>query len=321
MRGVAYYSDDDVAAAIDIDAAIAAVRTALSAPPEVAPTSIPKALGTWTGGSLHALGAHWSSSGYAGVKVWINTSTGAQSVYCLFDSARGELIAFLQARTLGRLRTAAVSGLGLSLLARPDATTIALLGTGRQASTQLAAAAAVLPLETVRVWSPTAQHRDEFSAAAHHRFGVRAVAAESVAAAVADVPVVLTVTRSRAPFLHRADLSDDVHINAMGAILPATAELAPDVLADARSIVVDDLDSALTNSAELRGLVEADPAASARIHTLTARLAEPSAGPSSGLSIFKSTGLGACDLALAVRVHELAHATPTATTPQRSIEP
>ena len=177
----------------------------------------------------------------------------------------------------------------------------------------------MLPLTRVNVWSPTSDHRDSFSAEMAHEFGIEVLAAESVAAAVRNVGVIISVTRARAPFLHAADLQPDVHINAMGAILPGAAELSPGVVRLARSIVVDDVASALSTSTELQTLLHDDPQAAPRITSLTEALRSPQA-IYPGVSIFKSVGLGACDLALAARVYEAARLedrghTPLDTTP------
>jgi alanine dehydrogenase len=304
---IRYLTDADVERLVTLDQATTAVHQALSAAPDAAPVSMAKALGTWPGGSLHALGAHWRQAGYAGVKTWINTSAGAESVYCLFDSSAGSLAGFLQARVLGRLRTAAVSAVGLKAMAPPDADTVAVLGTGRQARTQLAAALAVLPLKHVRVWSPTADHRTSFSAEMTAEFGLDVRPVDSVAQAVRDVPVIITVTRASEPFLHAPQLPGNVHINAMGAILPGRAELSPDILHAATSIVVDDVTSALVTSAELRTLLEADPGARSRIAPLADLLRHPAAA-SRGITVFKSVGLGACDLAIAACAYDAARA-------------
>lgn len=305
MPGVCYLDDDQVEGLLPLSEAITTLRHALSSDPATAPVSMPKALGTWSGGSLHALGAHWSAVGYAGVKTWINTSEGAQSLYCLFDSKAGSLLGFLQARVLGRLRTAAVSALALQVMAPLDTDTIAILGTGRQARTQLAAAAAVLPLTRVTVWSPNREHRTSFSTQMAQAFGIEVVPVASVTDAVRDVRVIISVTRAREPFLEPADLHPDIHINAMGAILPGAAELSPDVVRSARSIVVDDVASALANSTELQTVLNDDPDTAAPITSLVEALRSPEAAYR-GVSIFKSVGLGACDLALAARVYEAA---------------
>ncbi|MEE4598957.1 hypothetical protein V2J94_45310 [Streptomyces sp. DSM 41524] len=297
--------DAEVDRLLTLDDAVTTLRRALGSEPAMAPVSMPKALGTWPDGSLHALGAHWTSSGYAGVKTWINTSAGAQSVYCLFDTAAGGLLGIFRARSLGRLRTAAVGALGLQAMVPADTGTLALLGTGRQARAQLAGAAAVLPLTRVRVWSPTTEHRTSFSAAMADEFGIEVIPAGSVADAVRDVGAVVTVTRARAPFLRAADLRPDVHINAMGAILPGAAELDADVVRSARSVVVDDVASALENSTELRTALRDDPGFSGRVSPLGEVLRAPGV-VRPGLTIFKSVGLGACDLVLAVRVYEAA---------------
>ena len=89
-------------------------------------------------------------------------------MFSLFDARTGFLRAVIEARALGMLRTAAISGVATRALAPQDASRAALIGTGPQAVTQLAALAEVRELRRVR--SPTAEKRRAFVAAASARY-------------------------------------------------------------------------------------------------------------------------------------------------------
>src|SRR5438093_9639767 len=82
----------------------------------------------------------------------------------LFSTETGALLAMFPDGVMQRLRVGATSGLGLKHLAGADARRLALIGTGWQAGTQLAAALAVRPLKEVRVWSPRKESREAFVA-------------------------------------------------------------------------------------------------------------------------------------------------------------
>jgi ornithine cyclodeaminase len=301
-KGELCIRESEVESLISLPESIDAIRSALATGAGTGLMSLSKSLATWPGGSLHSLGASWPNQGFAGFKTWINTTNGAQSVFNLFDTTAGRLVAIIDARYLGRLRTAAVASLAIQSLATPGAKRVALLGTGRQAMMQAAAAHAAIPNCTFSVWSPTSEHRETFSHLIEDELGVIAVPVSSSKQAVMEAQVIVTVTRATEPFLRIEDLSRPVHVNAMGAILPGSAELEPAILENATLIVADDIESTTKSSREIQVLLEHDPRAMSRIRSLEQILSEPIVGNENGLSVFKSVGLGSCDLALAILV-------------------
>src|SRR5947209_8744563 len=77
--------------------------------------------------------------------------------------------------------------------------TLAVIGTGRQARTQVLAVCAVRPIERVRVFAPTLEHRATFARAMEKELGIEVRPAASAQACVADADVVTTITKSAAP--------------------------------------------------------------------------------------------------------------------------
>src|SRR5205823_13732471 len=115
-------------------------------------------------------------------------------------------------------------------MAPESAATLAVIGSGRQALGQVAAVALVRAIRRVRAFSPTAAHLHAFVERVRGRLPDVAVeAAGSARHALESADVVVTVTRARDPFVTAAALAADVHVNAVGAITPKRAELAPDV--------------------------------------------------------------------------------------------
>jgi alanine dehydrogenase len=99
------------------------------------------------------------------------------------------------------LRTAATSAVGTRHPARSDATTVGVLGSGRQAQTQLAALAAVRPLRAFKVYSPTEAHRREYAARMASALDLEALAVDTARAAVEGVDIVLVATNTKEPVL------------------------------------------------------------------------------------------------------------------------
>src|SRR5262245_49515282 len=153
----------------------------------------------------------------------------------LFKPDTGEPLVTMDGRLITEERTAAVSAVATKLLARPDASVLALIGSGTQARSHLRALALVRDIRLVRVFSP--RHAEEFA----REFGVEAV--RSAEEAVAGADIVVTATTSRVPVLRGEWLSPGTHVNAVGAPRPDWRELDDEVLRRAR-LYVDSRDAA-----------------------------------------------------------------------------
>ena len=129
---------------------------------------------------------------------------GARDAYfhLLFDNDSGDLLALVAGRELNAWRTGAPGGLAARHLAPPNANTLGLLGSGRQARGQLVAIRRALPaLRLVRIFSPTTAHRVAFAREMSTWLGIEVEAVDSARAAIQNAPVVSVATSSRAPVL------------------------------------------------------------------------------------------------------------------------
>src|SRR4051794_5918833 len=116
-----------------------------------------------TKSTLHYMAA--SDGQYFGAKVY-STNPGHQPhfLFLLYRAADAELLAIIEANHLGQIRTGAASGYATQLLARPDSRTLAVIGSGFQARTQVAAIRAAMPgVDYIRVWSRSAEKREAFA--------------------------------------------------------------------------------------------------------------------------------------------------------------
>ena len=135
----------------------------------------------------------------------------------LLDPDTGALIALMDGRYITEARTAAVSAVSARHMARPDAATLAILGTGVQARSHLEALAAVRPIRDVRVWSPTAASRERFVAEMSGHVPAAITAAASAEAAVRDADIIVLVTSSPTPVLEAAWVAPGAHVISVGA--------------------------------------------------------------------------------------------------------
>jgi ornithine cyclodeaminase len=302
-----WITETDVAVLLDLAGALAAVERgfALEASGDV--QSMLKTHVTWgEGHSLHAIGAAFAADGVVGTKTWAHTAGGATPLLILFDGATGTLRAVIEAFALGQLRTGAVSGVATRWLAAADAAELAIVGTGRQALAQVAAVGAVRALRAVRVFSPTAAHREAFAARVQAALGIEARACASVRDAVAGAPIVTLVTRARTPVLDAGMLAQGAHLNAVGAITPDRVEFAGDVFARCAAMVVDSVPAVQRLSREFRDRFDdaQDWSAVTPLCAVVAGRARRQA--TADLTLFKAMGSGVADVAVGIEVLERA---------------
>src|SRR5438034_1413617 len=144
MTSPLWISEAEVVAMMDIGDAITALEKGLLTEARGDAHNMVKTHVAWGDGStLHALGAVFAKEQFAGTKTWAHTEGGATPLLILFDSETGVLKAIIEAFALGQLRTASASGVATNLLAAKDADDFAMIGTGKQAITQVAAVVAV----------------------------------------------------------------------------------------------------------------------------------------------------------------------------------
>ena len=253
-----------------------------------------------TGSILHYMAG--GNPQYFGAKVYSsNPKTGAHFQVLLYRSSDGLQVANIEANHLGQIRTGAASGVATRYLARENADSLAVIGTGFQAETQVAAVAAVRKLREVRVWSRKPERREEFARRCEERFGLPVRAAATAREAVESASIVVTATNSKEPVIESAWISPGTHINAMGSNWITRRELPTDLVMDRADLVtVDSIEDAQLESGDL-----AIPAKERATELRGTELCDVLSGRVAGrteesqITIFKSNGLAVQDIAVA----------------------
>ena len=226
----------------------------------------------------------------------------------LHDPETGALLAILDGRLITEMRTAAVSAAAARALAPPQASVLALLGTGVQAHSHLEAFRLVRTLERVRVWSPSSERREAFARAQSKRWNIPVEAVESAERAVRGADLVVTATSSRTPVLEGRWLEPGTHLTAVGACRADQRELDTEAVRRA-SVWVDSLVSARVEAGDLL-LAERDGVAwDDRVRGEIGAVFEGKlAGRRTAdeITLFKSLGLAVEDAASASHVRRLA---------------
>lgn len=229
-----------------------------------------------------------------------------QGVVLLFEREHGRLLAILDASTVTAIRTAAVSAVATRALAREDASSLLVVGTGTQARLHALAIPEVRPVREVRVWGRSPDRAKALADRLARDFGTGGPAVDiaptpDLRDAVGRADIVCTVTGSREAFLAGEWLTAGTHVNAVGAAVVGFREWDATAVTRAR-VFVDARESARAESDEIRTALASD--ALDRDETLP-ELGEVLTGRAPGrrnptdLTWFKSLGLAPEDLAAA----------------------
>lgn len=157
----------------------------------------------------------------------------------VYDDATGTLSGAITGDFLGAARTGAIGAVAVDVLARQDAGTVGLIGSGNQAWTQLWAIRAVRRLRSVRVFSRDAGHREAFARRAAAELGVPAAAVESPAAAVAGADIVVLATTSSRPVIEAGWVTAGTHVSTLGPKAAGAHECPPELAERAGVILTD----------------------------------------------------------------------------------
>lgn len=195
------------------------------------------------GSLIFTVGMETDAFNVMGFRVYetIPDSPDDHQLVATYDSDTGVFEGVIIGHRVGAIRTGAIGGVAIDQLARSDVNTVGLLGSGRQARTQLEAAASVRDIEKVNVYSPTTSHREQFAMERSRELGLDVNAVSSSETAVRGADVLITATSSRESVFDPEWLDPGVHINTVGPKFKTAHELDSDVAAKSDVVVTDSL--------------------------------------------------------------------------------
>lgn len=226
----------------------------------------------------------------------------------LFSAETGELMGIMNASAITAIRTAAVSGVATDLLARPDASNLAILGSGVQARSHLVAMSEVRPIKRCRIASRHIEHAREFAQAMSQEVSFPLEPVETVAQALEAADLIVTATTAKEPIVRSEWIAAGAHLNLVGSSTPRTREVDSKTMALA-SLFVDRRESTLNEAGDYLlaardGLIGPDH--------IRAELGEVLKGDKPGrtspeeITCFKSLGIAIEDLFAAEYVYRKA---------------
>jgi alanine dehydrogenase len=237
------------------------------------------------------------------------------ALYVLSDYETGFPLAVMDAGYVTGLRTAAASAVATRFMARPDATTLGIFGTGVQAEFHALAVPTVRPVERILVWGSSPAKSAQFAERLAGRCGGATLAAGASLEEVAACDIVVTGTTATEPLFAAAAIKPGAHLNGVGSHAPGVRELNSDLIAASR-VVVDTYDAALAEAGDL--LIPMEEGRISREH-LVAELGEVVLGQKPGrvadseVTLFKSCGVAFEDAVTAALAYERAQASGAGT--------
>lgn len=247
-----------------------------------------------------AMGGYIYAAGFGSEDAWFVTP--------VFDAESGEPLAVLDGASMNPYKTGAAGAVGVDALAREDARTAAVIGTGAQARGQLRATTTVRELTDVRVFSPTSDHREAFASEFDDSLSADVRAVDSATAAAQGADIVITATTASDPVVESEAIDPGTHVTAMGQYHPEKREL--DVETIERATYVPDLEKRVSEDAgSFIAAIEAGRVTEADVH---AELGDVVAGEAPGrtsddeVTVFDSGGTGIETVAAAAMLSERA---------------
>ncbi len=215
----------------------------------------------------------------------------------VYDSHTGAELAQIEAETLTAMRTAASTAVATDLLAREDAETLGVFGSGREAESHIAAIREVRNLSRVFVYSRTKRRREAFARNVAAIYGIQTTPVESPEQVVEKSDILVTATTSQTPLFNGELVKLGTHVNAIGAALPGSREVDSS-LVQRSVLVVDSRQQALSTYGDI--IIPIREHAIEESH-IRAELGELLVGDAivkrnpSNVTLFKSGGLAILD--------------------------
>ena len=262
------------------------------------------------GGYLALMGGAIMHDGVFGVKTFTHTQNGYSFQVSLYDGDSGELLLYTQANRLGQLRTGATTAIAVKHLAKDDAATVGIIGTGNQAGDQLRAAVQVRDIAEIHAYSRNPENRQTFTTRMTDDLGIPVIAADHNRGAVADCHIVIAIASAQTPVVEGEWLSPGTTVIGAGPTLRRYREVDDSTLVRANRRFVDSLEQAPLECGDISAAVDLGLVQWSQFHELRHVVAGAVPGRASADEIVycKLMGTGLADVAAAKVVWERAEA-------------
>ncbi len=262
-------------------------------------------------GFFRVMPAVMNDSGLMGYKVFHGSvRSGVRYLIAVYAQQGERLLALMDAHYLTAARTGATTGIATKLLANPETKTVAVIGSGLEARTNLQAVCAVRPVERVTVFSPNPERRARFAARMGPELGVETRAVDSPEECVRGAEIVVVATNSFGrpdPIAYRgAWMEPGVLVDAIGSTSTFLREIDADTFQRAQWIVVDSKVQVEEESGDVKAAVSEGKYDRAKVVDLKEVLVGKAQGRTSvqQMVLFKSVGTAVQDVMAGFVVYE-----------------
>lgn len=306
-----WITDADVRRLLSVEEAIPQVEAALRQQTAGSATNMPREhtiAGPIAGPGVML--AHMSAAlreqGVFGFKVYSIAGGKYRFFVLLYTMQTGDLLAVIEAASLGRLRTGAASGVSAKYMARENSAEIGILGSGFQADAQLEAICCARPIKRALVFSRNPTNRNQFARRMTNTLGIKVRTADNPREVVERADILVTITNSPTPVFNGEWLRPGTHICAVGGANEYVTELDDATINRANIIAVDSIAQAKIECGELlmtasRGVLLWEQVS--ELHQIVGGL-KPGRRGADDITLFKSLGMAIWDLAAAKAVYD-----------------
>ena len=300
--------EQDITELLDIETAIAAVEEVLRDQAEGYATNRPRYRVAMPASQLHVMAAGDKRLGVTGLKAYTASRKGARFLVLLYDSENGDLLAMIEGDRLGQMRTGAASGVATKYMARADADTIGIYGTGWQAESQLMAVCAVRQIKSIAAYGRNAERREAFARKMTSLLRVEVSPVEAPEQAARGQSIVITATNAREPVLKGEWIEPGTHLNVVGSNFLSKAEVDVETIRRASIVAVDSIEQSRVEAGDLMPAIERGVISWESVTELGRIVAGRDTGRASerDVTMFKSNGIALEDISTALRVYNLA---------------
>ncbi len=245
-----------------------------------------------------------------GLKTYAAAGSRPRYLVMLYDLSNAALLAIVEARDLGQIRTGAAGGVAVKYMARPEAESIGIIGTGWEARAQIEAITQVRTIRQIKAYSRSDEKRQAFAKDIQASCGVIVETVDSAEECIRGCDIAVTITSARDVLLKGAWLEPGMHLNAIGATGKSRREIDEEAVRRATLVAVEDVPTAREESAELIMAVEAG----AFRWNQAVDLAQIVSGRVKGrpspeaITLYDAIGVGTEDIAAAAFVYQKARA-------------
>jgi ornithine cyclodeaminase/alanine dehydrogenase len=263
------------------------------------------------GGFFRVMPAVMNDSGLMGYKVFHGSmKAGVRYLIAVYAQEGERLLALMDAHYLTAARTGATTGIATKLLANPGAKTVAVIGSGLEARTNLQAVCAVRPVKRVTVFSPNPERRARFVARMGPELGVDIQAMDGAEKCVGGAEIVVVATNSFGrpdPIAYRgAWMEPGVLVDAIGSTSTFLREIDTDTFQRAEWIVVDSKVQVEEESGDVKAALNEGKYDRTKVVDLKEVLVGKAQGRTSAqqMVLFKSVGTAVQDVMAGFVVYE-----------------